>query len=65
MSTGDRAGRYITQPTGYRAFMPTLLPPDPPLIYTGKLQTLLSAADRDLGRLDAIASLLPSPDLPA
>lgn len=29
----------------------------------GQLQTLLSAADRDVARLDAIAELLPNPDL--
>lgn len=58
-----RAGRYIQQTTGYRAFLPAPLPPDPPVIYEGELQTLLSNADRDLARLDAIASLLPNPDL--
>ena len=63
MSTPHRAGRYIQQLTGYRAFVPASLPPDPPLAYDGELQTLLSTADRDLARLDAIASLLPNPDL--
>lgn len=58
-----RAGRYIQQSTGYKAFVPASLPPDPPVAYTGELQTLLSTADRDLARLDAIASLLPNPDL--
>ena len=58
-----RAGRYAQQATGYRAFIPAALPPDPPVAYDGELQTLLSAADRDLARLDAIASLLPNPDL--
>ncbi len=58
-----RAGRYIQQSTGYKAFIPAPLPPDPPLAYEGELQTLLSAADRDIGRLDALAALLPNPDL--
>ncbi|MBL8331002.1 MAG: Fic family protein [Rubrivivax sp.] len=58
-----RAGRYILQSTGYKAFVPTPLPPQPPLAYEGKVQTLLSAADRDIGRLDALAALLPNPDL--
>ncbi len=58
-----RAGRYIQQSTGYRAFVPAPWPPDPPLAYDGELQTLLSAADRDIGRLDALATLLPNPDL--
>jgi len=57
-----RAGRTLQQATGYRAFIPAPLPPDPPLVYDGELQTLLSVADRDIGRLDALASLLPNPD---
>lgn len=63
MSRPDRAGRIVQQSTGYRAFVPAPLPPDPPIAYGGELQTLLSTADRDLARLDAIASLLPNPDL--
>lgn len=63
MEHPHRAGRYIQQSTGYRAFVPAPLPPDPPLAYDGELQTLLSAADRDIGRLDALAALLPNPDL--
>ena len=51
-----RAGRYIQQPTGYKAFVPAPLPPAPPIDYSGELQTLLSAADRDIGRLDALAA---------
>ncbi len=58
-----RAGRYIQQPTGYRAFMPEPLPPDPPVTWDGEMQRLLSDADRDLARLDALAALLPNPDL--
>jgi Fic family protein len=63
MLSSDRAGRYVRQTTGYRAFVPAPLPPAPPVAYGGELQTLLSNADRDLARLDAIASLLPNPDL--
>ena len=58
-----RAGRYITQPTGYRAFMPAPLPPQPALALGGELQRLLSAADRALGRLDGSVLTLPNPDL--
>jgi Fic family protein len=58
-----RAGRYIAQPTGYRAFIPAPLPPQPPLALTGELQGLLSAADRALGRLDGSVLTLPNPDL--
>ena len=58
-----RAGHYITQPTGYRAFMPAPLPPQPELALGGELQGLLSAADRALGRLDGSVLTLPNPDL--
>lgn len=63
MDLSHRAGRYVQQTTGYRAFIPAPLPPQPPLQLAGELQTLLSNADRDIGRLDALAALLPNPDL--
>jgi len=63
MDFPQRAGRSVQQPTGYKAFIPAPLPPDPPIVYDGELQTLLSTADRDLARLDALASLLPNPEL--
>jgi Fic family protein len=58
-----RAGTYKNQPTGYRAFMPTPLPPEPPVALSGDLQLLLSAADLALGRLDGSVQTLPNPDL--
>lgn len=58
-----RAGRYIEQPTGYRAFVPAPLPPVPPIRLEGELQALLSEADRALGRLDGSIHTLPNPDL--
>ena len=59
----QRAGRYVQQSTGYRAFIPEALPPNPDIEFDGELRTLLSNADRDIARLDAIATLLPNPDL--
>lgn len=59
----DRAGRFLAQATGYKAFVPAPLPPHPGVVFDGELRTLLSQADRDIARLDAIASLLPNPDL--
>ena len=59
----DRAGTYRRQLDGYRAFIPASLPPDPPVEITGELQTLLSQADRALGRLDGSIQTLPHPDL--
>jgi Fic family protein len=58
-----RAGRYVAQPTGYRAFIPQPLPPRPPIDLTGELQALLSEADHALGRLDGAVLTLPNPDL--
>lgn len=63
MATEYRAGRYVTQPQGYRAFLPASLPPNPPIRHQGKLQALLSQADRALGRLDGSITTLPNPDL--
>ena len=36
-----RAGRYLSQPTGYRSFIPEPLPPDPPVDLTGSLRERL------------------------
>ena len=58
-----RAGRYVSRPNGYRAFMPAPLPPLPALELAGELPGLLSAADRALGRLDGSVLTLPNPDL--
>ena len=63
VEAAGRAGRYISQPSGYRAFMPAPLPPLPALQLGGELQNLLSAADRALGRLDGSVLTLPNPDL--
>ena len=58
-----RAGRYVRQVTGYRAFIPAQLPPQPAIQISGELQVLLSEADRALGRLDGSIQTLPNPDL--
>ena len=58
-----RAGTYQNQATGYRAFIPAPLPPDPPIAMDDELQMLLSAADRALGRLDGSIQTLPDSDL--
>lgn len=59
----DRAGRYIRQPTGYRAFIPAPLLPRPDLRLEGALQTSLSEASLALGRLDGSVLTLPNPEL--
>lgn len=58
----SRAGHYVKQSTGYRAFSPAPLPPDPPVQFDSELRGLLSRADRALGRLDGSIATLPNPD---
>ncbi len=58
-----RAGSFVKQPAGYAAFIPALLPPDPPVGLDGRLTRLLSEADQALGRLDGISHTIPDPDL--
>ena len=57
-----RAGKYVKQGTGFKAFIPAPLPPIPPVALDAELTRLLSEADRSLGRLDGIGSVLPNPD---
>jgi Fic family protein len=59
----SRAGRYVEQRTGYKAFVPAPLPPQPPVVLNAELHRLLSDADRALGRLDGSIQTLPNPDL--
>jgi Fic family protein len=61
-SASTRAGRYVKQRTGYAAFIPAPLPPDPPLVLDGPLQALLSRADQAVGRLDGVIQTVPNPD---
>ena len=59
----NRAGRYVKQLAGYKAYIPELLPPKPPIKYDGELRNLLSEADRALAKLDGITTVLPNPEL--
>ncbi len=55
-------GRYETTNAGgepVRAFVPSPLPPDPPLELEARLQRVLEAATLALGRLDAVSTILP------
>ena len=51
----QRSGVYVKQTTGYRAFIPTPLPPKSAVKIEGELQNLLSRADMALARLDGDA----------
>jgi len=55
-------GRFVKQEGGYRAFIPESLPPTLPIEYSKQIQSILSEADRALGRLDGIITVLPNPN---
>jgi Fic family protein len=57
-----RSGRFVLQPTGYRAFVPAPLPPDPSPILDEDVLAVMSIADVALGRLDGIVKVIPDPD---
>lgn len=59
-------GHYITQSVAgeaYRAYLPDPLPPTPALEWTPALVSTLEKTNRALGRLDAVADLLPDTSL--
>jgi Fic family protein len=65
MERGE-TGRYeVTMAGGesVRAFVPALLPPEPPLDFDGGLQRALETAVLALGRLDGVSTLLPDTSL--
>lgn len=59
----NRSGRYVTQLTGYKAFVPTPLPPQPPINVSSELQALLEKATSLVAQLNTMANLLPNIDL--
>ena len=59
-------GAYIETTTlgeTVRAFVPPMLPPDPPLAFTAGPQRALDRAMLSLGRLDGVATTMPDVDL--
>lgn len=58
----SRSGKTVPQGSGYLAFVPEALPPQP-LNYDPELIRMLSDSDLALGRLAGIADVLPNPDL--
>jgi Fic family protein len=59
-------GSYVRIGSGddaFEAFVPAPLPPDPPLQLTTKDHDLLERANRALGRLDGMTSMLPDTSL--
>ena len=60
-----RLGAYVTISTVQeeaRAFVPPPLPPDPP-VNLGPFQSRIESANRALGQLNGVASILPDPGL--
>jgi Fic family protein len=65
MAVGRQTGTYLVSTTtgeSVRAFMPSNLPPQPPL-GLDPLLPLLDRANQALGRLDGLATLLPNTSL--
>ena len=58
-----RAGQFVKQASGYTAFVPAPLPPEPPVGMDLPMVGLLSRADQAVGRLDGVTRTLPNPDL--
>lgn len=58
----QRAGVFVSQPGGHRAFVPAPLPPDPPLSADDRMLDLLAQASLALGRLDGVVRIVPEPD---
>jgi Fic family protein len=61
-----RLGSYETRTVGgesYQAYLPPLLPPEPEIVLTQEHIERLEQATLALGRLDALATLLPDPNL--
>jgi len=66
VATRRQAGTYVTTATAgeqVRAFVPSPLPPDPPLQLTPDDLDLMERANRALGKLDGLATLLPEASL--
>src|SRR6266513_2337002 len=61
----SRAGQTVAQASGYLAYIPARLPPEPALALDAETIDLLSRADQALGRLEGIATptILPNPNL--
>jgi Fic family protein len=62
MRNALRAGRFVAQ-SGFSAFVPAGLPPDPSIGWDSELHDLLEIANRALGRLDGATLIAPNPDL--
>jgi len=58
-----RSGTYVKQLRGYKAYIPTPLPPKPPLQLDKTIEKKLGQANLLLARLDTLGEILPNIDL--
>ncbi|MBD3231926.1 Fic family protein [Candidatus Dependentiae bacterium] len=58
-----RSGQYVSQLRGYKAFIPTNLPPIPAIKISGEMEQLLKKAELSLANLNGISNALPNIDL--
>ncbi len=66
MNPNNRLGSYIARTVAgesYKAFIPPPLPPNPPLQLNEGHYDLMERANRALGRLDGVSTLLPDTSL--
>lgn len=62
-ASNERAGQYVQVRKGVRSFLPRPLPPDPPIRFGDDYVEAITAAERNIGRLDGVATTLPDADL--
>lgn len=55
-------GNFVTQPQGYKAFIPNDFPPKGDLIFSSKVHLMNAEATLALGKLDGVAQLIPDID---
>ncbi len=58
-----RSGTMVRQLANFDAFIPKLLPPEPPLKFDDEMNLLLSEASLALGRLSGLTSIVSDPNL--
>ena len=66
MNKSSRGGRFVRQQAGtdgFSAFIPSPLPPVPPLNLSDGQEAIREAASHALGKLDGVARMLPDPGL--
>ena len=66
MDMEGRAGKYQRNLSGeaeYRSFVPSPLPPEPPVVFDEELTMLVANAQRLLGLLEGKSSVIPSVSL--